>query len=293
MPVCRLIEINKFGSKFALLWFFLSNSHNLVSSLCPVSLLAVFTDFFSYSAALSGFSRNFWRQRSRWSTRLSGMLSLSFCGSVIGRHKLSETRQPGRWTDHLKIVDQGRAAGLIVKLFPMELTFKPTESWAVRQQNFCKRAAWPAGFHCPLCRKGVWADVMLMQSCKLIGWADKLSVSIDTLGLWWRRFVIWQGPPGKPGPPGSPGPPGDRVSPQAQGCQDLRHFKAHRYRLCVCFVSMCYVDSCVVCVLSGFHREARRGGTSGPSRHVCKWLFTGADTRNAPALLPHNIYRHL
>lgn len=50
-----------------------------------------------------------------------------------------------------------------------------------------------------------------------------------------------------------------------------------------------YVCVCTcVCIFSGFHREARHGGTSGPNRHVCKWFFSRADTRNGPAPLFHS-----
>lgn len=83
-------------------------------------------------------------------------------------------------------------------------------------------------------------------------------------------FFIWQGPRGKPGPSGPPGPPGDRVSPQAQSCHALHCINTSRYLLSFCVLYICVF----VCFLSGFHREARHGGTTGPSRHVCKWFFT-------------------
>lgn len=104
----------------------------------------------------------------------------------------------------------------------------------------------------------------------LTGWADKWMFCLELWTLIENVFFIWQGPRGKPGPSGPPGPPGDRVSPQAQSCHALHCINTSRYLLSFCVLYICVF----VYFLSGFHREARHGGTTGPSRHVCKWFFT-------------------
>lgn len=112
--------------------FLVSNSLSVFSHPVLFDFLWHFLVSYLTFATFPGFSRNYWRQRSRWPSRFSGMLLFSFCSSFIWktetiRDKAARQEVCLRWTYPLKQIAWEKAASLVANLFCFKVGF--VQSW--------------------------------------------------------------------------------------------------------------------------------------------------------------------